>query len=106
MFQMDSKKLSFAIGLIGFLFIVLGILFSPSFVANHISSERVLEDSTVQALQSLRLATISFGVLIILFGILSARWPIIFSKATNLMNGRITLLILFGMSFAYLFSGI
>jgi len=106
MCQTDYKKLPFAIGLIGFLFIFLGVLFSPSFVANHISSDGILEDSTVQALQSLRLATISLGFLIMLFGFLSARWPIIFSRATKLMSNRITLLILFGMSFAYLFSGI
>lgn len=78
---MKSKWQSIAIGLIGLYFIFLAYIFTPYFFENHTLFGMSLNKSFTRILQNLRLVTFIFGLFIILFGIISAKWPSLFSKS-------------------------
>jgi hypothetical protein len=66
-------KINYKICSIGLFFLFIGILFSPSFVANNLSPDGVLEENTVQLIQIFRFIVIALGVLINIIGILFER---------------------------------
>lgn len=78
-----SRWQSFVIGLIGLYFVFLAYIFTPSFVENYIFPGTVLKNSFIQIEQNLRLAAFILGIFIILFGIISAKRPTLFSRPTD-----------------------
>jgi hypothetical protein len=85
--HLKSKWQSFAIGLIGLYFIVLAFIFTPSVIGNYILLGMELNKSLIQIVQDLRIAAYILGFFIILFGIISAKWPALFSKSMD-QSGR------------------
>lgn len=70
-------KLNYKICSIGLFFLFIGILFSPSFVANHLSPDGVLKENTVKLVEIFRFTVIALGVLINILGILFEKWKTI-----------------------------
>jgi len=77
---MKSKWQSFAIVLIGLYFILIAYIFTPYFIEKYIFPGMVLNKSLANIAQNLRLAAFIAGFFIILFGIISAKWPASFSR--------------------------
>lgn len=80
---LKSKWQSFAIGFMGVYLIFLAFIFTPSFIENYIIFGMVLNKSLIQIVHDLRIAVFILGFFIILFGIISAKWPALFSKPSN-----------------------
>lgn len=70
-------KINYKICSIGLFFLFIGILFSPSFVANHLSPDGVLQEHTVKLVQIFRFGVIALGVLITILGILFEKWKFV-----------------------------
>jgi hypothetical protein len=102
---LQSKKLFLTMCVVGCILIFLGIVFRPSFVANHLSSHGILEESTVKGLQNLRIITICLGILAIFFGILVARCPMILPGVSGLLDSKLIVPVLLLISLCYLLSG-
>jgi len=86
---MKSKWQSIAIGLIGFYIIFLAYIFAPYFLENNTLFGTSLNKSFLSTLQNLRFVTFFLGFFIILFGIISAKWPALFSKSRDSDVGKI-----------------
>jgi hypothetical protein len=98
------KKILLTICMIGCLFVFLGILFSPSFVTNHLSPDVVSEEWKIKDIQNLRIGTICLGIFIILLCIPSSKWPLILHGASKLLDSKLILPALFLISFGYCLS--
>ncbi len=64
----------------GIIIVFITLLFSPSFIANHLSSDGFLEPSSIHSLQTMRIVAISIGFIIALLGITMT----VFSKVRKL----------------------
>lgn len=88
----------------GFIFIILGIIFSPSFIADQISPDGILLNSTIERVQILRIIVLLLGAFVIFFTSLLTRQQRLFSCIVSLLNNNILILfIVFISTLFYLF---
>lgn len=80
---MKSKWQSFVIGLIGFYFVLISYILTPEFIDNYILYGILLNKTVSGIVKNLGTVVFLIGFIIILFGIILAKWPTLFSRATN-----------------------